>query len=429
MPFFCSPAYTWPLLGRLDRHGHFVFANRKNFHLIISHENHFLPHFVAHLPWLHCLVRSPIPNQSRQGPGVATKDPDFAIQGEYAATSEIGHKGKKGQYGLQVVALGDGNFQAALYKGGLPGSGAENNEFVLLTGSTEAGKTTLKAKSGETVIIKGDTATGTKGDKKLFAYDRVERKSPTLGKKAPKGAKVLFPGVEMDRFSGGIKLDGDLLEEGVVSLDSFGDFSLHLEFRTPYKPSTKPGNQDRGNSGVYIFNNYETQILDSFGIKGEFNFCGALYRKKAPDLNMCLPPLAWQTYDIEFTAPFKDAKDPKVRITIRHNGVVIHDDYELDKGTEQAEVARKRKKGRSTCGSQPRPIPEHLVGRKVKAIRGTPDPKPIPGIPSWVIQSAHSPNQLSSQRKADHLDANFAPVPESIDLNGRHLIADRYPIC
>ena len=136
-------------------------------------------------------------------PNVATKDPDFAIQGEYAATSEIGHKGKKGQYGLQVVALGDGNFQAALYKGGLPGSGAENNEFVLLTGSTEAGKTTLKAKSGETVIIKGDTATGTKGDKKLFAYDRVERKSPTLGKKAPKGAKVLFAGVEMDRFSGG----------------------------------------------------------------------------------------------------------------------------------------------------------------------------------------------------------------------------------
>ena len=67
---FCLPAYTWPLWGHLDRHGHFVFANRKNFHLIISHENHFLPHFVANLPWLHCLDRSPIQNQSRQGPGV-----------------------------------------------------------------------------------------------------------------------------------------------------------------------------------------------------------------------------------------------------------------------------------------------------------------------------------------------------------------------
>ena len=197
------------------------------------------------------------------------------------------------------------------------------------------------------MIIKDDTATGRKGDKKLFAYDRVERKSPTLGKKAPKGAKVLFAGVEMDRFSGGIKLDGNLLEEGVVSLDSFGDFTLHLEFRTPYKPKTKPGNQDRGNSGIYIFNNYETQILDSFGIKGEFNFCGALYRKKAPDLNMCLPPLAWQTYDIEFTTPrFKDGKKVKnARITTRHNGVIIHDDYELDKGTGAGGGRPEKEKG------------------------------------------------------------------------------------
>ena len=214
------------------------------------------------------------------------------------------------------------------------------------------------------MVIKGNTATGSKGDKKLFAYDQVDRKSPTLGKKAPKGAKVLFAGVEMDRFSGGIKLDGNLLEEGVVSLDSFGDFTLHLEFRTPYKPNTKPGNQDRGNSGVYIFNNYETQILDSFGIKGEFNFCGALYRKKAPDLNMCLPPLAWQTYDIEFTAPrFKDRKKVKnARITTRHNGVVIHDDYELDKGTGQAEAAPKRKRGRSTCRATATPFGSRTFG-------------------------------------------------------------------
>ncbi len=268
-------------------------------------------------------------------PTVASKDPDFAIQGEYAARAEIATKGKQGQYGLQVVALGDGKFQGALYKGGLPGSGAKGNEFVFLKGETKDGKTGLKAASGENVVISGDTATGSKGDKKLFVYDRVERKSPTLGKKPPKGAKLLFGGKKADRFSSGKKLDGDLLKEGVVSMDSFGDFTLHLEFRTPYKPKTKPGSQDRGNSGVYIFNNYETQILDSFGIKGEFNFCGALYRKKPPAVNMCLPPLSWQTYDIEFTAPrFKDGKKVKnARITTRHNGVLIHDDFELDKGT------------------------------------------------------------------------------------------------
>lgn len=268
-------------------------------------------------------------------PTVASKDPDFAIQGEYAARAEIAAKGKQDEYGLQVVALGDGKFQGALYKGGLPGSGAEGNEFVFLKGETKDGKTNLKATSGENVLISGDTATGSKGDKKLFVYDRVERKSPTLGKKPPKGAKLLFGGKKADRFSSGKKIDGNLLKEGVVSLDSFGDFTLHLEFRTPYKPKTKPGSQDRGNSGVYIFNNYETQILDSFGLKGEFNFCGALYRKKPPAVNMCLPPLSWQTYDIEFTAPrFKDGKKVKnARITTRHNDVLIHEDFELDKGT------------------------------------------------------------------------------------------------
>ena len=139
-------------------------------------------------------------------PAAAAKDPDFAIQGEYAASAEIGKDA--GGHGLQVVALGDGKFQAALYKGGLPGSGAASNEFVLLKGETEGDKTTLKAGGGETVVITGDTATGTKGDKKLFVYDRVERKSPTLGKAAPRNAKVLFGGKKIDRFSEGKKLDG-----------------------------------------------------------------------------------------------------------------------------------------------------------------------------------------------------------------------------
>lgn len=285
------------------------------------------------------------PGNAITDPKEAAKDSDFAIQGEYAASPAIGKD--SGGYGLQVVALGDGKFQAALYKGGLPGSGAENNEFTLLKGETKGGKTILKASGGETVVISGGTAIGTTGDEKLFVYDRVERKSPTLGKAAPKNAKVLFGGKDTDRFSDGKKLDGELLKEGVVSMDSFGDFTLHLEFRTPYKPKTKPGSQDRGNSGVYIFNNYETQILDSFGIKGEFNFCGALYRKKPPAVNMCLPPLVWQTYDVNFTPPrFKDGKKVKnARITTRHNGVVIHDDYELDKGTGAGGGRPEKEKG------------------------------------------------------------------------------------
>ena len=68
------------------------------------------------------LAAAPKGQLTYETPTAAAKDPDFAIQGEYAATDAIG-KGS-GSHGLQVVALGEGKFQAALYKGGLPGSGA-----------------------------------------------------------------------------------------------------------------------------------------------------------------------------------------------------------------------------------------------------------------------------------------------------------------
>ena len=61
-------------------------------------------------------------------------------------------------------------------------------------------------------------------------------------------------------------LDGDLLESGTRTKAKFKDFRLHLEFRVPHKPNTPPSSQDRGNSGIYTFNRYETQVLDSFGL-------------------------------------------------------------------------------------------------------------------------------------------------------------------
>jgi len=97
----------------------------------------------------------------------------------------------------------------------------------------------------------------------------------------------------------------------------------------------------RGNSGVYVKHEWEIQILDSFGWHHEnrkferlsrFGRCGGIHEMVAPRINMSFPPLTWQTYDIDFTMARFDVDGKKTSaatITVRHNGVVIHDRYVL----------------------------------------------------------------------------------------------------
>ena len=262
-----------------------------------------------------------------------TAGPDFKVQGEYAGTLH-GNDGNEVKWGAQVIALGDGKFHLAGFRGGLPGDGWKRDDFETQTdGKTNGGQTTFFGDGWLGTISDGTLRVEANGSH-LGDLKKVHRKSPTLGAKPPAGAIVLFDGKSADKWVNGHVTDhGDLLAD-TSSKMSFGDHKLHLEFRTPFKPHAR--GQARGNSGVYIQSRYELQVLDSFGLSGENNECGGFYQVRKPKVNMCYPPLQWQTYDIDFTAArYNDAgkKTSNARVTVKHNGVLIHDDLELPRGT------------------------------------------------------------------------------------------------
>jgi hypothetical protein len=254
---------------------------------------------------------------------------DFAVQGEYAGTFDMGDGLSK--WGAQVIALGDGTFRAVGYPGRLPGDGWIGDKKLVTEGETSNGATVFRSPDGRLIatLEKGVFTVKDHEGNSRGRLEKVQRKSPTLGAKPPKGAVVLFDGTSPDQFDGGRMTGDGLLMEGCASKQLFGSFLIHLEFRTPFEPYDR--GQARGNSGFYAQGRYEVQILDSFGLEGEDNECGGIYKVTRPKVNMCFPPLSWQTYDVDFTAAeFQEGKKVKnARLTVRHNGVLIHQDVEV----------------------------------------------------------------------------------------------------
>lgn len=250
----------------------------------------------------------------------AHADADFNLQGEYVGCSYL-HRA----VGLQVVALGGGQFDAVSFRGGLPGAGWDHSARSKFSGSLQNGSLVLSGPSGRFAIAGGWAIAQDASGREIGRLNKIERQSPTLGWRPPSRATVLFDGQQPEYLQGAKITPEGLLLAGVLTKMPVGAFRLHLEFRTPYMPQAR--GQARGNSGVYIQQRYEVQILDSFGLDGAPNECGGLYRQTRPDVNMCLPPLAWQTYDIWFTPPRFDTAGAKIanaRITVLHNGVPIH---------------------------------------------------------------------------------------------------------
>jgi len=311
---------------------------------------------------------------------------DFTIQGEYSTTVD----GVK--VGLHMIADGGGKFRVVAYVGGLPGDGWKAGEPRLLGTAVVNGNDVsynmneVRGSSGSyagipqkieakgTINIETPQGGGGQGGARqgggqgggpgagqfrgipvkitvanpATTFVKQFRQSPTLRQEPPAGAVVLFNGTNVDKWEAGAKLNepqqraggagagparNTLWAEATAKPFEKKPYKMHVEFMLSYMPQAQ--GQARSNSGVYLDERYECQVLDSFGLEGENNECGGFYQVAKPLVNMCFPPLTWQTYDFEFT-PARYDGDKKVanaRVTVRHNGVLIHNNIEFQKET------------------------------------------------------------------------------------------------
>lgn len=247
-------------------------------------------------------------------------DPVLAEK-EHASFKYLGEYINKDR-AIQVSPEGN-KFYVANYLGGLPGAGWD-------------GKSADYQRLDEVQL-----------KQLLKNFSKVDRGVKKGAYSAPANATVIFDGKKSKALGNAKVVDG-LLMAGALINEQLKDFQLHVEFRTPYKPERAIGDPDRGNSGLYLLKRYEVQVMDCFAlpydetewkkqgiVKSPAGCNGAIYRMNAPKVNMSLPALTWQSFDIDFTAArFEGAKKVKnARISVVHNGVKIHDDVEVKKGT------------------------------------------------------------------------------------------------
>ena len=160
--------------------------------------------------------------------------------------------------------------------------------------------------------------------------------------KAPADAVVLFDGKDLSKWmhADGKPADwvvGDGYFEvkrgagNLLTRDSFGDGQLHVEWMAP-TPVGGEG-QNRGNSGVYVLNRYEVQVLDSYeNVTYPDGQAAAIYGQYPPSANASRPPGQWQSYDIFYEGPRWDAAGKLTRpakITVMHNGIKVQDNVVL----------------------------------------------------------------------------------------------------
>lgn len=160
----------------------------------------------------------------------------------------------------------------------------------------------------------------------------------------PSDAIVLFDGSSLEDWVGRDgaarwKIEAGYLEVtpgtgDIRTAKSFGDIQLHVEWASPVV--VKGEGQGRGNSGVFLMDRYEIQVLDCYdNLTYSDGTTGAIYGQYPPLVNACRKPGEWQTYDILWTAPRWEGETlaSPAYVTVLHNGLVLHHHKALQGGT------------------------------------------------------------------------------------------------
>lgn len=170
---------------------------------------------------------------------------------------------------------------------------------------------------------------------------------------APSDAIILFDGKDFSKWERadsavhgspvGWRLNGDgsmtvvPRSRNIRTKQLFGDCQLHIEWKSPIEPANRQG-QGRGNSGVFLQERYEVQVLNSRESPTYVNGqAGSIYKQTPPMVNACRPEGEWNTYDIIYTAPRFRANgsvEKPAYVTVIHNGIIVQNHFELQGTTE-----------------------------------------------------------------------------------------------
>jgi hypothetical protein len=202
----------------------------------------------------------------------------------------------------------------------------------------------------------------------------------------PSDAVILFDGKDLSMWENGDKWkveDGVAIVQGgdITSKQSFGDCQLHIEWSSPVPPTGE--SQGRGNSGVFLMDRYELQVLDSYDNETYHDGqASAIYKQTPPMVNATRPPGEWNTYDIIWTAPrFKDdgSLESPAYITVLHNGVLTLNNFELKGNTPFNEPPKYEKHGKLPIHLQDHGNPvrfRNIWVREFKPIKGEKEREP-----------------------------------------------------